>query len=57
MKYDIPPATGDIHGDLLILLVVDDFGIRYEENEHALHLLQMLCKYYEAISVDWRGTL
>ena len=38
-------------------LVVDDFGVRYEENEHALHLLQMLRKYYKAISVNWRGTL
>ena len=38
-------------------LVVDDFGIGYKENEHALHLLQMLHKYYEAVSVDWRGTL
>ena len=38
-------------------LVVDVFGVGYEENEHALHLLQTLQKYYEAISVDWRGTL
>ena len=38
-------------------LVVDDFSVRYEVNEHALHLLQALWKYYEAISVDWRGTL
>ena len=38
-------------------LVVDDFGIGYEENEHALHLLQTLWKYYKAISVNWQGTL
>ena len=38
-------------------LVVDDFGVGYEENEHALHLLQTLRKYYEAVSVDWKGTL
>ena len=38
-------------------LVVDDFGIGYEENEHALHLLQTLRKYYEAVSVNWKGTL
>ena len=38
-------------------LGVDDFGIGYEENEHALHLLQMLRNYYEAISVGWKGTL
>ena len=29
----------------------------YENNEHALHLLQTLCQYYEAVSVDWMGTL
>ena len=38
-------------------LVIDDFGVGYEENEHALHLLQMLRKHYEAISVNRRGTL
>ena len=34
-------------------LVVNDFGIGYGENEHALHLQQTLCQYYKAISVDW----
>ena len=29
----------------------------YEDNEHALHLLQTLHQYYEAVSVDWTGTL
>ena len=38
-------------------LVVDDFGVGYEKNEHALHLLQTLRQYYEALSVDWTGTL
>ena len=38
------------------MLVVDDFGVGYEKNEHALHLLQMLRQYYEAVSVDWTGT-
>ena len=38
-------------------LVVDDFGVGYENNKHALHLLQTLRQYYEAISVDWTGTL
>ena len=32
-------------------LVVDDFGVGYEKNEHALHLLQTLRQYYEAVSV------
>ena len=38
-------------------LVVDSFAVSYKENEHALHLVQTLCKYYEAVSVDWKGTL
>ena len=38
-------------------LVVDDFGVGYEDNEHALHLLQTQRQYYEAVSVDWTGTL
>ena len=29
----------------------------YEDNEHALHLLQTLCQYYKAVSVNWTGTL
>ena len=38
-------------------LVVDDFGVGYEDNEHALHLLQTLRQYYEAVSVNWTGKL
>ena len=38
-------------------LVIDDFGMGYEDNEHTLHLLQTLCQYYEAVSVNWTGTL
>ena len=38
-------------------LVVDDFGVGYEGNEHALHLLQTLRQYYKAVSVHWTGTL
>ena len=38
-------------------LIVDDFGMGYEDNEHALHLLQTLRQYYEAVSVDWTGAL
>ena len=38
-------------------LVIDDFGVGYENNEHALHLLQTLRQYYEAVSFDWTGTL
>ena len=38
-------------------LVVDDFGVGYEDNEHTLHLLQTLRQYYKAVSVNWTGTL
>ena len=38
-------------------LIVNDFGVGYKNNKHALHLLQTLRQYYEAVSVDWTGTL
>ena len=37
-------------------LVIDDFGIKYEEKADAEHLLQTLCNKYP-ISVDWTGQL
>ena len=42
---------------IVFTLVVDDFGVGYDGNEHAVHLLQTLRLYYEAVSVDWTGTL
>ena len=38
-------------------LVIDNFGVGYKNNEHALLLLQTPNQYYKAISVDWMGTL
>jgi hypothetical protein len=35
-------------------LVVDDFGIKYEGKEHALHLQQVLQQKY-TITTDWEG--
>ncbi len=35
-------------------LVIDDFGIKYVQKEHALHLLNILKEHYE-IAVDWTG--
>eukprot|EP00957_Ditylum_brightwellii_P183731 13994453-Ditylum_brightwellii.AAC.1 len=35
-------------------LVVDDFGIKYVGEEHAHHLLQTLCHWYEVVE-DWSG--
>ncbi len=36
-------------------LVVDDFGIKYIGQEHAMHLISILKKHYE-LSEDWKGT-
>ena len=35
-------------------LVVDDFGVKYVEKEHARHLISALKEHYE-ISEDWEG--
>jgi hypothetical protein len=36
-------------------LVVDDFGIKYVEQEHVMHLISILKEHYE-LSEDWKGT-
>jgi hypothetical protein len=36
-------------------LVVDDFGIKYEERKDAEELAQVLKDHYEAVSGDWGG--
>jgi hypothetical protein len=41
----------------MFALVVDDFGIQYTGKEHADHLLATLSKDYEAVMVDWSGSL
>ena len=38
-----------------LVLLVDDFGIEDEGNEHAFHLLKTLEQNYE-ITTDWEGT-
>ena len=37
-------------------LVVDDFGVKYVEREHAQHLIDALKTFY-SIKIDWEGTL
>ena len=39
----------------IFTLVVDDFGIRYTNREHAQQLFSTLQKYY-TISIDWSGS-
>ena len=36
-------------------LVVDNFGIKYVGQEHAMHLISILKEHYE-LSEDWKGT-
>ena len=36
---------------------MDDFGVEYVGKEHAQHLLAALRQDYEAVSVNWEGTL
>ncbi len=35
--------------------VIDDFGIKYVGQEHAMHLISILKEHYE-LSEDWKGT-
>jgi hypothetical protein len=39
------------------LLVVDDSGVQYTHLQDAQHLLATLKQHYEAINVDWTGSL
>ena len=41
---------------ILLVLVVDDFGIKYTRQHHATYLLVVICKHFE-ISVEWEETL
>ena len=38
------------------VLILDDFGIKYVGNYHALHLLKILEETYE-ITADWEGNI
>ena len=38
-------------------LVVDDFAIQYVGKEHANHILTLLRRDYEAVSIDWEAAL
>ena len=39
------------------VLVVDDFGVKYEGKEHFLHLISAIKEFYPKISIDWQGKL
>ena len=38
-------------------LVVDDFGVEYEQNEDTLYLLDVLNAHCEVVEVDWEGNI
>jgi hypothetical protein len=42
---------------IMFALVVDEFGTQYAGKEHVDHLLETLLRDYEAIMVDWCGSL
>jgi hypothetical protein len=42
---------------LIFSLVVDDFGVQYKQLQDAHHLIAALKQHYEAITVDWTGSL
>jgi Reverse transcriptase (RNA-dependent DNA polymerase) len=42
---------------IILVLVVDDFGIQYVGKEHAHHLIAALKQDYEAVTTDWAGDL
>ena len=41
---------------LTFTLAVDDFGVRFEGDSNANHLVKTLERYYD-ITVDWKGEL
>ena len=38
-------------------IIVNNFGIKYEGKEHAMHLLTCLKIYYDKVTTDWKGEL
>ena len=41
---------------LTFTLVIDDFGVKFEGDAHANHLVKTLKRYYD-VTVDWKGEL
>jgi hypothetical protein len=40
----------------MLLIVVDDFGVKYVGKEHAQHLIDTLKKWYK-LAEDWEGKI
>ena len=49
-------GCGDIWKPIIFVVVVDDFGVKYEGKQNANHLVDKLTNHYE-ISIDWAGKL
>eukprot|EP00804_Cyclotella_cryptica_P002622 CCRYP_010444-RD/>CCRYP_010444-RD protein AED:0.34 eAED:0.29 QI:0/-1/0/1/-1/0/1/0/485 len=57
--YEVAHTPGlwrHITRPIAFTLVVDDFGVKYEGQEHAQHLVDTLKKYYK-FAEDWKGDL
>ena len=49
--------TFSIKIKIYFALIVDDFGIQYVAKADAQHLIAALKQDYEAVTVDWEGTI
>ena len=49
-----PGLWKHVRRPITFALIVDDFGIKVEGNNHANHLVSTLKKHYD-ITVDWKG--
>ena len=42
---------------LSVTLIVDGFGVKYENKEGAIHLMKILKQNYEVVTKYWKGTI
>ena len=54
-KVEHTPRLWKHKRPILFPLIVDDFDIKYEGKEHAMHLLTCLKIYYDKVTTDWKG--
>jgi hypothetical protein len=51
------PVSGDTSGDpYMFTLIVDDFGVEYVGEEHAIHLRDTIKEHYD-LTKNWKGDL
>lgn len=42
---------------ILFTLIVDNFGVKYEEKKTTEELMSMLQNNYEGVTIDWAGSM